>query len=150
MEERSDWIGMIAESEGEYDHFTGFVDWGDTRGETHDAHFRLVQDEFMGRIVFWYGGTWVNGYWRSGTWRGGTWCGGTWIDGEWLNGTWESGTWEDGTWHNGTWKDGTWQYGTWYKGVWESGVWNHGVQIINGYVVNRDSFPDGTLKITED
>ena len=95
----------VANKEGEYENFSGSIDWKGTEGTVVDATFELVSD----CSIYWYGGTWKNGTWITGRWYGGTWENGTWKGGQFHKGLWENGTWENGIWYGtAKWKDGTW------------------------------------------
>ena len=113
----------VASMAGEYENFTGIIDWKGNHGRVRDATFEL--DNVMGIIL-----------------KYGTWEDGTWVEGFWHDGTWKYGTWKDGTWRGGTWKKGVWEDGTWKDGIWENGSWRGGKDIKNIYH-GRDDSPDG-------
>ena len=52
----------VANQEGEYENFTGTIDWHGTKAQVEDATFWLFDD---GSIT-WYNGTWKSGEFRMG------------------------------------------------------------------------------------
>lgn len=111
----------VANTAGEYENFTGVIDWKGSNGRVKNATFELTN-----RGIIWYNGIWRGGTWKDGTWKGGDWKDGRWEDGIWEYGTWRDGTWCKGTWESGFWYDGTWEYGEWNCGNWWGGTWESG------------------------
>lgn len=121
----------IANKKGEYNNFTGKIEWGDTNGYVEEAYFILEYGCFIGQKhsrhgIIWNRGNWIDGTWDNGQWNWGIWENGTWLSGAFLDGAWKNGTWEDGEWIDGTWYNGTWKNGKWYKGFWKNGTWIKG------------------------
>ena len=125
----------VANQPGDYDNFTGRIEFGNNSGEVQSATFKLLED---GNTIQWTKGTWLNGTWSNGGYfGGGTWKNGTWNGGDFFNGVWENGTWSvlahDFEFTNSTWKNGVWSGGTfsnsstWINGKWNGGYSNSGV-----------------------
>ena len=70
----------IANTKGNYENFTGQIDWRGIKGTVKNATFKLM------------GGA------KSINWFDGIWEEGKWIDGNWKDGTWKNGIWEKGIW----------------------------------------------------
>ena len=134
--------GNVANQPGEYNNFTGTIDWRGIKGQVKNAAFELTT---YNKGIFWYEGTWENGtfqgYWKDGTWKNGTWKWGVFDNGTWENGTWKKGNFWNGTWIKGTWQDGEWHSGTWENGTWKDGVWYRGKDS-KGKGHGKDDSPD--------
>ena len=143
----------IANQKGDYNNFTGIIQWGKSFGTVTDAYFSLVNN---GIILFdsgiWENGTWEqkddnSGYfqatWKNGIWKAGFFGNqdggrGIWENGTWYNGCFAGERWENGQWKNGQWSRGIWENGTWYDGmwcgqdpthvcIWNNGTWKNGI-----------------------
>ena len=51
----------IANTAGEYENFTGTIEWGDSHGQVTRATFELDRHG-----IVWKDGTWENGVWENG------------------------------------------------------------------------------------
>lgn len=134
----------IASQPGEYENYTGKIQFGNSNGDVQNATFKLMSD---GNTIEWKKGTWLNGTWANeGFWSGGIWKNGTWHGGDFFNGVWENGKWmctsRDCEFTNSTWKNGEWTGGTFSdNSTWENGVWNGGYGSLSGFHDKGDS-PD--------
>ena len=127
---------ILADHEGEYKRFTGFVDWGQTHGEVSNATFELEYNQYNTKSMMFKHGTWVSGQARNADWLNGTWLDGDLMESHWHHGNWKNGRclaveWIDGNFVNGVFDKGTWNGGIWCNGImtstyWKGGLWKNG------------------------
>ena len=100
----------VANHEGEYENFTGKINWKKIFGQVENATFELKNGEIQ---MVWKDGTWKQGECHNAKFNGGT---------------WENGYADENIFYNVTWKDGVWENGCWKGGTWENGEWRKGIE----------------------